>query len=43
MTGTGWSRLTFASTHPDCPPLSETAFARYVDHYTRTGYLPKPG
>jgi amino acid adenylation domain-containing protein/thioester reductase-like protein len=43
MTGTGWSRLTFSSTHPDCPPLSETAFARYVDHYTRTGYLPKPG
>jgi amino acid adenylation domain-containing protein/thioester reductase-like protein len=43
MTGTGWSRLAFASTYPDCPPLDEATFARYLDHYTRTGYLPKPG
>ncbi|TDD63436.1 amino acid adenylation domain-containing protein [Kribbella antibiotica] len=42
MTGHGWSGLTFASTLSTCPPLTREIFATYLDHFARTGYLPKP-
>ncbi|WP_275402632.1 hypothetical protein [Streptomyces sp. SID13031] len=42
MTGHGWSDLAFATTLPDCQPLSGETFAIYVDYFARTGYLPKP-